>query len=58
MAEVRELLVLIELFAGMAGMQVLEWAEFDSQIKTAGLKNVKEKCFLSHMFCLAHHRPK
>ncbi|KAF8267502.1 hypothetical protein EI94DRAFT_1580944 [Lactarius quietus] len=26
-------------YKGMAGMQVLEWVDFDSQIKTAGLKN-------------------
>lgn len=26
-------------FKGMAGMQVLEWVDFDSQIKTSGLKN-------------------
>lgn len=41
--------VLTELFAGMAGMQVLEWADLDSEIKTAGLKNVKEQCLLSHV---------
>lgn len=37
----RRILELTQLFAGMAGMQVLEWVDFDSQIKTAGLKNVK-----------------
>jgi hypothetical protein len=26
---------------GMAGNQVLEWADLDSEIKTAGLKNVR-----------------
>ena len=45
----RRMLVLTGLFAGMAGMQVLEWVDFDSQIKTAGLKNVKETYFLSHV---------
>lgn len=28
-------------FNGMAGNQVLEWADLDSEIKTAGLKNVR-----------------
>ncbi|GAB1527507.1 hypothetical protein RhiTH_010682 [Rhizoctonia solani] len=32
-------------FNGMAGNQVLEWADLDSEIKTAGLKNVS----LNHM---------
>lgn len=27
-------------FNGLAGNQVLEWADLDSEIKTAGLKNV------------------
>lgn len=27
-------------FNGLAGNQVLEWANLDSEIKTAGLKNV------------------
>ena len=28
------------LFAGMAGNQVLEWADLDTEIKTAGVKDV------------------
>jgi len=28
------------LLLGMAGNQVLEWADLDTEIKTAGLKNV------------------
>ena len=43
------MLVLTELSAGMAGMQVLEWVEFDSQIKTAGLKNVIDTYLISHV---------
>ena len=35
-------------FAGMAGNQVLEWADLDTEIKTAGVKDVNEKCDLSH----------
>jgi hypothetical protein len=31
-------------FAGMAGAQVLEWVDLDSEIKTAGLKNVSRSC--------------
>lgn len=46
---VRGMLILTALFAGMAGMQVLEWVDFDSQIKTAGLKNVSESYFFSHV---------
>ena len=45
----RGVLVLTVIFAGMAGMQVLEWDTFESEIKTAGLTNVKEKCFLSYV---------
>lgn len=45
----RRMLVFTELSAGMAGMQVLEWVEFDSQIKTAGLKNVIETYFFSYI---------
>lgn len=29
-------------FKGMAGNQVLEWADLDTEIKTAGVKNVSE----------------
>ena len=28
-------------FKGMAGEQVLEWADIDSEIKTAGLQDVR-----------------
>ncbi len=31
---------LISVLAGMAGNQVLEWFDLDSEIKTAGLKDV------------------
>ena len=37
----------------MAGNQVLEWADLDTEIKTAGLKDVKEECDLPHVL-LAH----
>jgi hypothetical protein len=40
-------------FAGMAGTEVFEWADLDTEIKTAGLKDVKEKCDLRHVL-LAH----
>jgi hypothetical protein len=40
-------------FAGMAGNQVLEWADLDTEIKTAGLKDVKENCDLPHVL-IAH----
>jgi hypothetical protein len=30
---------------GMAGNQVLEWADLDTEIKTAGLKNVSNLIF-------------
>ena len=36
--------VLTFAFAGVAGNQVLEWTDLDTGIKTAGLKDVKEKC--------------
>ena len=42
--------MLTVVFAGMAGNQVLEWTQIDSEIKTAGLKSVKKKCLLSHVF--------
>ncbi len=29
-------------FAGTAGNQVIEWADLDTEIKTAGLKDVRE----------------
>jgi hypothetical protein len=29
-------------YKGMSGNQVLEWADLDSEIKTADLKNVRE----------------
>jgi hypothetical protein len=29
-------------FAGMAGNQVLEWSDLDTEIKTAGLKDVRD----------------
>ena len=29
-------------FVGMAGNQVLEWTDLDTEIKTAGLKDVNE----------------
>ena len=32
--------MLAAVLAGMAGNQVLEWTDLDSEIKTAGLKNV------------------
>lgn len=32
---------IICLFAGMAGNQVLEWADLDTEIKIAGLKDVR-----------------
>jgi len=35
-------------FAGMAGNQVLEWADLDTEIKTAGLKNVRLVPFAPH----------
>ena len=28
---------------GLAGNQVLEWSDLDTEIKTAGLKNVKRE---------------
>jgi hypothetical protein len=37
----REEWVLTFSFAGMAGNQVLEWADLDTEIKTAGLKDVR-----------------
>jgi hypothetical protein len=37
----------IFVLAGMAGNQVLEWSELDSEIKTAGLKDVSGISFLS-----------
>ena len=40
-------------FAGVAGNQVLDWVELDSEIKTAGLKHVQEKCHLPRVL-LAH----
>ncbi len=40
-------------FAGMAGNQVLEWADLDTEIKTSGLKSVNEKCRLLYV-TLAH----
>jgi hypothetical protein len=29
-------------FVGMAGSEVLEWADLDTEIKTAGLKDVRD----------------
>jgi hypothetical protein len=34
---------LMSVLAGMAGNQVLEWVDLDSEIKTAGLKQVRRK---------------
>jgi hypothetical protein len=31
----------MSVFAGMAGSQVFDWVDLDSEIKTAGLKNVR-----------------
>ena len=42
----------IFVLAGMAGNQVLEWSDLDSEIKTAGLKDVSGVTYLS-MRCLA-----
>ena len=41
-------------FAGSAGNEVLEWVNLDSEIKTAGLKNVNKKCRLPRVLP-AHH---
>ena len=30
-------------FAGVAGHEVLQWVDLDTEIKTAGLKDVKKK---------------
>ena len=38
-------------FAGGAGNEVLEWVDLDTEIKTAGLKDVNEKCDLPYFFC-------
>jgi hypothetical protein len=38
---------LISVLAGMAGNQVLEWSDLDSEIKTAGLKDVSGGACLS-----------
>jgi hypothetical protein len=38
---------LIFVLAGMAGNQVLEWSDLDSEIKTAGLKDVSGVSYLS-----------
>ena len=43
----RGLWELIFVLAGMAGNQVLEWSDLDSEIKTAGLKNVSEISYFS-----------
>jgi hypothetical protein len=43
----RELWELIFVLAGMAGNQVLEWSDLDSEIKTAGLKGVRGVSYLS-----------
>ena len=40
-------------FAGKAGNQGLDWVDLDTEIKTAGLKDVNEKCDLPHDL-LAH----
>ena len=37
-------------FVGMAGNQVLEWTDLDTEIKTAGLKDVNENRDLSNFF--------
>ena len=34
--------MLIFAFVGMAGNVVLEWSDLDTEIKTAGLKDVRE----------------
>ena len=41
-------------FSGSAGNEVLEWVDLDSEIKTAGLKDVNKKCRLPCVL-LAHH---
>lgn len=41
--------VLTFAFTGMAGNQVLEWVDLDTEIKTAGLKDVRDKCDLPHI---------
>jgi hypothetical protein len=43
----RRLWELIFVLAGMAGNQVLEWSDLDSEIKTAGLKDVSGVFYLS-----------
>lgn len=35
----------------MAGNQVLEWTDLDSEIKTAGLKNVRPLFNITRIFC-------
>lgn len=37
-------------FAGMAGSQVFEWSDLDSEIKTAGLKDVSGGAYITDSF--------
>ena len=37
--------------SGMAGNQVLEWADLDTEIKTADLKNVRVAFSFNHASC-------
>jgi hypothetical protein len=34
--------MLMFVFVGVAGSQVLEWSDLDTEIKTAGLKDVRD----------------
>jgi hypothetical protein len=43
----RGLWELIFVLVGMAGNQVLEWSDLDSEIKTAGLKGVSGVSYIS-----------
>lgn len=40
--------------SGMAGNQVLEWADFDTEIKTAGVKNVRTLSLWLSWYLLNH----
>lgn len=42
---------------GMAGNQVLEWYDVDSEIKTALQKNVRLDLFLSYSYIYTHQSP-